>query len=264
MDHSVFKEKTSFNFKTNNELHSSAYWYHHFKNNIKIQRVNWLQVPQITTKEQSTVLRSLQAWQLGETSEGNNLLRASQIYANKINDPHYVDAVKLFIKEEQKHGNNLGTYLDMIGQPRIKKDWGDSLFRKVRYFNTSMELWTMSVIVVESTAQIFYQSLKDATHCPLLKEICTDILIDEATHITFQHERLQILFDRKSVFMKYLTYFFYTIFFHATILAVWLAHRAVFKAGGNTLSSYRKKMKLKFKKTIGRLFSKKHNYYSPI
>lgn len=263
MTNPVFKNKVAFNFKSTNETHSSAYWFHHFKENIKKQRVNWLQVPQITLKEQAKVLRSLQAWQLGETSEGKNLLRASQLYADKINDPHYVDAVKLFIKEEQKHGNNLGTYLDMIGQPRIKKDWGDSLFRKVRYFNTSMELWTMSVIVVESAAQIFYQSLKDATHCPLLKEICTDILIDEASHITFQHERLQILFNRKSAFMKYLTYFFYTIFFHVTIMTVWLGHRKVFIAGGNTLTSYRKKMKLKFKKTIGRLFSNNRNYYSP-
>ncbi len=264
MANRIFQEKTTFSFNSTNELHSSAYWYQHFKENIKKQRVNWLQVPQITLQEQDTVLHSLQAWQLGETSEGKNLLHASQLYADKIQDPHYVDAVKVFIKEEQKHGNNLGTYLDMIGQPRIKKDWGDSLFRKVRYFNTSMELWTMSVIVVESAAQIFYQSLKDATHCPLLKEICTDILIDEASHITFQHERLQILFNRKSAFMKNLTYFFYTLFFHITIMTVWYAHRKVFKAGGNTLSSYRKKMKLKFKKTIGRLFSKKHNYYSTL
>ena len=139
MTNSVFKSKVSFNFNATNELHSSAYWYHHFKKNIKIQRVNWLQVPQITLKEQAIVLKSIQAWQLGETSDGKNLLRASQKYADKINDPHYVEAVKVFIKEEQKHGNNLGTYLDMIGQPRIKTDWGDSLFRKVRYFNTSMD-----------------------------------------------------------------------------------------------------------------------------
>jgi hypothetical protein len=35
-----------------------------------------------------------------------------------------------------------------------------------------METWTLAVIVVESAAQIFYQSLKDATGCRLLKQIC--------------------------------------------------------------------------------------------
>lgn len=56
-----------------------------------------------------------------------------------------------------------------------------------------MELWTLIVLIVESTAQIFYQALKDATNCPLLKQVCTDILIDEAHHITFQTERLALI-----------------------------------------------------------------------
>jgi hypothetical protein len=45
--------------------------------------------------------------------------------------------------EEQKHGANLGRYLDGIGKKRIQKDWGDTLFRKVRHLNTSMESWTL-------------------------------------------------------------------------------------------------------------------------
>ena len=94
-------------------------------------------------------------------------------------------AVDLFIQEEQKHGENLGKYLDAIGEARVKSDFGDSLFRSVRYFNTSMELWTITVIIVESAAQVFYQSLHDATGCDLLKEICVDILKDEAHHIKF-------------------------------------------------------------------------------
>ena len=65
---------------------------------------------------------------------------ASTIYAEKINDPDYAEAVKLFIKEEQKHGNNLGRHLDAPSKPRIKKDWEDTLFRKIRYYNTSMEI----------------------------------------------------------------------------------------------------------------------------
>ena len=113
---------------------------------------------------------------MGETSDGHNLIRASTKYSARIDDLLYVDAVKLFIKEEQKHGNNLGKYLDAIGQPRIKKNWGDTMFRKIRYFNTRMELWTLAVITVENAAQVFYQSLKDASRCSLLKEICTDYL----------------------------------------------------------------------------------------
>lgn len=79
-----------------------------------------------------TVLKSLQAWQLGETSEGVNLINAATKHAKQLNDTNYTTAIKLFIKEEQKHGENLGKYIDAIGEQRIKKNWGDSLFRKAR------------------------------------------------------------------------------------------------------------------------------------
>ena len=200
-----------------------------------------------------TVLKSLQAWQLGETSEGRNLIKASTNYAAKNGDALYVDAIKLFIKEEQKHGNNLGRYLDAIGQPRIKKDWGDTLFRRIRYLNASIEMWTLAVITVESAAQIFYQSLKDATNCTLLKEICTDILIDEAPHITFQQQRLAVIFNAKSMAGMAIAYYGYKFFYKATALIVWMAHKKLFSAGGNDFNTYYKKMNLKLDKTVGRL-----------
>ena len=120
-----------------------------------------------------------------------------------------------------------------------------------------MEIWTLAVLVVESTAQIFYQSLKDATQCTLLKQICTDILIDEAYHIDFQTERFAILFDEQSGISKKLKPALYQIFFFATAITVWFAHNKVFKAGGNTFTSFMRKMKFKYDKTIKRatLFS---------
>jgi hypothetical protein len=116
-----------------------------------------------------------------------------------------------------------------------------------------MELWTLAVITVESTAQIFYQSMKDATGCPLLKQICTDILIDEAAHIDFQRERMQVIFDDKGNFSKTIIFYAYTFFYFSTILVVWFAHRRAFKAGGNDLWKYLRKMRLKFTKTFGRI-----------
>ena len=148
-------------------MNNSQYWINHFRANANEKRVNWEIVPNITDEETEAILHSLQAWQLGETSEGKHLIAASTKYAMKVGDPQYLIAVRLFIKEEQKHGNNLGSYLDLIGKPRIKKDWGDSLFRRIRYFNTNMELWTVAVIIVESTAQIFYQALKAVSYTHL-------------------------------------------------------------------------------------------------
>jgi hypothetical protein len=239
-------------------MQTSQQWIDYFKKNLQNKRINWSLKPALTEAERKNIVQSVQAWQLGETSDGAHLLAASKKYADKIGDDFYVEAVRLFIKEEQKHGFNLGTYLDLINEKRIAHNWGDTLFRKIRYFNTNMELWTITVITVESTAQIFYQSLKDATGCTLLKQVCTDILIDEAAHIQFQMQRLQIIFSGKSVMQKIFHFQLYKFFYFSTILVVWFAHRRLFKAGKNNFFKYLFKMNIKFRKTIEKLQTNKN------
>lgn len=236
-------------------MKTSGQWILHFRESEKQQRVNWSLDPEISEKEISIILRSLQAWQLGETSDGSHLFKAAAKYTARINDPAYMEALSLFIKEEQKHGNNLGTYLDRIGKPRIKRDLGDTLFRKVRHFNTNMEIWTLTVIIVESTAQIFYQSMKDATRCKLLRQICTDILIDEAHHIDFQTERFSVIFKSKTPFRRAVIQRLYYLFFFSTAVVVWVVNRKLFRAGGNTFEKYILKMKYKYNKIISRVVS---------
>ncbi len=227
-------------------IHSSIFWQNHFKNNLNIKRVNWEVPPSISEEEKAQIMYSLKAWQLGETSDGSHLLAAASKYAQRINDTAYPEAVKLFIKEEQKHGKNLGKYIDLIGEQRSKKDWGDTIFRKIRYFNTSMELWTITVIIVESAAQVFYQALHDATNCALLKSICKDILIDEAHHIKFQKERLHELLEDKNFYNKAFSIGWYGILFFGTIHAVWYGHRRAFKAGGIDKAEFMRLMYFKF------------------
>jgi len=250
-------------------IHTSAFWKQHFQHNLTIQRVDHDVEPRLTTKERVNILYSLKAWQLGETSDGQHLLAAARRYAARIDDPDYVEAVKLFIKEEQKHGRNLGAYIDRIEEQRVQKDWGDTLFRKVRYLNTSMELWTIAVIIVESAAQVFYQALHDATECPLLRSICNDILIDEAHHIKFQNERLWVIFQGKGFYNKALSLLLYSFLFFGTIHAIWFGHRRALKAGGVGHAEFMRSMYYKFFSTVkflharepkGRAFQPKLQY----
>ncbi len=220
-------------------------WITHFQENASKKRIDFSIAPDISETELRPILSSLQAWQLGETSDGFHLLKAATSYASKIGDPDYTEAVRLFIKEEQKHGSNLGFYLDAIGAPRIRYNWGDELFRRIRYFNTSMEVWTLAVITVESTAQIFYQAIKDASTCHLLRQICTDILIDEADHIRFQSERLAILFQSKGPSSQWIATKIYLIFFMMTSVVVWMAHKKAFMAGGLNFFKYWRKMQFR-------------------
>lgn len=231
-------------------IHSSTFWEQHFRHNLTIQRVDWNQDPQLTDEQREATLYSLKAWQLGETSDGRHLLAAARKYAARIGDPEYVDAVRLFIREEQKHGSNLGRYIDRIGEQRKTKDWGDTIFRKVRYFNRSMELWTIAVIIVESAAQVFYKALHDATGCPLLRSICDDILIDEAHHIKFQNERLWMIFRRKGIYNKAISLSLYSILFFGTIHAIWFGHRRALQAGGVDRAEFMRRMNYKFFSTV--------------
>ena len=244
-------------------MQTTRYWLNHFRKNLKKKRVDWSIKPKITNEEKSQILESLRSWQLGETSDGRHLLAAATKHAQKIGDPDYVEVVKLFIKEEQKHGNNLGTYIDQIGERRKKKDWGDSLFRMIRYFNTSMELWTITVIIVESAAQIFYKSIHDATNCKLLKSICHDILIDEAHHIKFQNERMHIIFQNKNFYSRAFSIGLYGLLFFATIHAIWFAHGKAMKAGGVPKSEFMQKMYYKFFNSMRFVHSSvKHHHLS--
>lgn len=246
-------------------MNTSYKWVLHFTQNLQKQRIDWSITPNITAAEKEIILHSLQAWQLGETSDGSQLLCAATKYATAISEPIYIDAVALFIKEEQKHGNNLGKYLDAIGEQRIQRNWGDTLFRKIRHIHLSMEWWTLAVITVESAAQVFYQCLKDATHCKLLQQICTDILIDEAFHIDFQVERMNIIYNSKPNSVKWLRRQFYKLFYFATILIIWMAHKKVFSANGSSFKQYTRKMILKYAKTLGRVGEEKAaNNASPI
>ena len=231
-------------------IRTSSFWRAHFEKSASIQRIDWGLSPAITPDEKKRILYSLKAFQLGETGDGHNLLRAAGRYAKRFHDPEYLDAVRLFIREEQKHGANLGRYIDRIGEQRASSDWGDTLFRFVRGFNTSMEVWTITVLIIESAAQGFYQALHDATKCPLLRNICRDILIDEAHHVKFQNERLWIIFQRKRFYARALAVTWYCLLFFGTIHAIWFSHRRALRAGGVHRDDFMQQMYHKFFRTI--------------
>lgn len=229
-------------------MQNSQEWVRHFRNNQDQDRINWEQAPQIREHEKTALLYSLKAWQKGETSDGRHLRAAAARYATHINDPQYLTAIDLFIKEEQKHGANLGRYIDLLGEKRLSFDWGDQLFRWVRYFNQNLEIWTVTVIIVESAAQVFYQALKDGTPCLLLREICTDILMDEAHHIRFQQQRLIVLMQSSPSWSFLLRLALYRILHRWITKAIWLGHARAFIQGGVERKHFKALMEFKLNK----------------
>lgn len=214
-------------------IKSSTEWSNYYQSNADDQlNIPWEDGAHITPQERDLIAHSIQAWQLGETSDGVHLLTIAQKYALAIDDPVFPDVVRLFIAEEQRHGQNLGRFLDLAQIPRIKRNWGDTSFRLIRYFLLNMELWATSVVMVETIALIYYKALRQATKSTVLRQICKQILRDEVAHIRFQCERLAVLHRSRPVWHRALTYGLHRLFFGLILIAVWIGHHRTLKAGG--------------------------------
>jgi hypothetical protein len=203
-----------------------------------VRPLPWGRGAAVTDEELTAISRSLQAWQLGETSDGNHLRAAAARYAGQVGDPDYRIAVDLFIREEQRHGEILGRFLDLSGVGQVTSDWGDTLFRAARYCLTSMEVWTTAVVMVETLALVYYNAIRRATRSRLLQGICSQILADEVPHLRFQNERLATIFSRRSRFALRLTLLWQRVCFLGVMMLVWLGHRRALRAGGYSCRRY--------------------------
>lgn len=214
-------------------------WHDYYTANAKLQLpIPWELGAEITKLEIDKIASSLQAWQLGETSDGSHLLIAAQKYAQLTNDPQFIEVIRLFINEEQRHGHNLGRFFDLAGIARIKSNWGDSSFRAIRYCLLELEIWATSVVMVETIALVYYRAIRQATHSTVLRQICKQILKDEVSHIRFQYERLAILHRNRSKWLRALTYRLQRLLYFGIIIAVWIDHHQALQAGGYNFRHY--------------------------
>lgn len=220
-------------------VRSSSDWLVHFRINAGRDRpIPWQRGAEASPEELEAIGRSLQAWQLGETSDGRHLLDAAARYASRVADPDFVPLIELFIREEQRHGELLGRFLDLAGVGRVAADWGDTLFRAARYCLTSMEAWTTPVVMVETLAMVYYHAIKRATGSRVLRDICTQILADEVPHVRLQCERLAILHRRRSRIGYRATMLIHRLMFLAIVLLAWSGHRRALRAGGYGFRAY--------------------------
>jgi hypothetical protein len=79
---------------------------------------------------------------------------------------------------------------------------------------------------------LYYNAIRLATNCPVLRKICEQILADEIPHIRFQCERLAMIHKDRPRWLRALTMLLHRVFFTGTTLAIWLGHRRALKAGG--------------------------------
>jgi len=218
---------------------SSAEWVAYFRANDRRDRpIPWQFGAAVVPEELQRIARSLQAWQLGETSDGHRLRFAAARFAAQTGDPEYRFAIDLFIAEEQRHGELLGQFLDLAGVGRVQADWGDRLFRMARYCLRNIEVWTTPVVMVETLAVVYYNTIRRATGSCVLQTICKQILDDELPHLRFQCERLAMIYRSRSRLALRARMAAQRFAFFVVMLLVWFGHRRALRAGGYSFRHY--------------------------
>ena len=221
----------------------SARWLHYFRQHrSEVGPFPWKRGVTLTPHERHAITASLQEFQLGESGEGKHLMRCAKRWAAAAGDAHYVEALGLFIAEENRHSRDLGRYLDLADISRIGHAWPDAVFRFLRH-HAGLELSIAVLVTAEVFAQAYYAALRDATACPLLHSLCQQILMDEEMHVRFQTQRLAILRRGRSRRRVGLAMTAHRLLFAGTALVVWHKHRHVFRGAKWDLSGYLREMR---------------------
>lgn len=209
----------------------SSTWRAHFhQNRGHFEHIPWGACG-LSPEEIAAIRHSIAEFQLGESSEGRYLIQEAKRHAERIGDHDYAAAMGYFIAEENSHARALGRFMDAVGLPRCRKIWTDTVFRWMRR-GMGLEVSVSVLITAELIAQVYYEALRDATHSPALREICAQILRDEAVHIRFQSERLAILGRERVRTGLRLALWARRLLLAGTIPVVWYRHRAVLRRGG--------------------------------
>lgn len=244
MNHTSTKSISNFN-----------YWLNHFKTNQnQFNHITWCTHSELTSKEISIITSSIQQFQKGENSEGKHLIQ----YAKQQGDTTYLQTIKLFIKEEQKHALVLGKYMETHKIDKIKSHWIDGVFRNLRKLS-SLENSILVLLTAEIIAAIYYIALRDCTNSKTLKAICNQILQDEDMHINFQSYTLSHFYSIKSLISKIYSRLFHKILMIGTIMIVWLYHKDVLLNGGFSFSFFYKSVFDEYKKSE-KIIKNTHRY----
>ncbi len=215
-------------------------WINYFKHNTKhFEHIEWNGEDRLNDQEYKLIANSIAQFQLGEHSEGKHLMNFAIEFDKQRYDDSYQQAIKLFIREEQRHAIVLGRFMDKHQIPKKKKDKIDNYFRLIRkclnHYHSIMVLSTAEII-----AAVYYPALSHATTSKLLQQICTQINTDEEQHLNFQAFTLQELNTSKSKITRLLYQFYHGLFTTLTAQVVWWQHYKLLKKGGHGFWSFNK------------------------
>jgi hypothetical protein len=214
-------------------MQTSLEWRQYYEENAcSLLEIPWNLGHELTHEEQKAIASSVQDFQAGESSEGRHLFLYAKAYARRTGDYEYVEAIRLFIAEEQRHARDLAHFLQINDISLVRTTFADRVFRRLRQIFNGLEISIAVLVTAEIIAKVYYVALRDATNSVVLRVLCDLILRDEVKHVEFQIERLGQLRVRRSWILLHVTMALQRFLFWGTCIVVWIFHDKVFRKSG--------------------------------
>lgn len=220
-----------------NSFTTSYDWIEYFYQNAPEPTLPWQDTVRLSGAEKRAVIASIQQFQLGEGASGARMLERAQLFSRRTGDLGLIAALKLFVREEQRHSSILARFLQTESAPCLRKHWIHSAFRFVRGV-AGLELCLKVLVTAEVLARPYYAALRDATGSPLLRSICQRIFEEEGEHLRFQAFALSRFQNRRRRITRDFIKISHVMLLAFTALLVWLEHKSVFESGGRTFRCF--------------------------
>src|SRR5262249_27083568 len=158
--------------------------------------------------------------------------------------------MQLFIREEQRHARDLGSFLKLADIPLLERTRLDSIFRWLRRL-AGLELCITVLVTAETVGKVYYQAIRRATGSLLFRRLGEQLLGGENKHTRFYARALGILRETQARWKVWLARAGHRLLFAGAGLAVWFKHRRALRAGGlgfvSFLRACRKERKVIFR-----------------
>jgi hypothetical protein len=212
-------------------------WVEYFYRNAPDPVLPWDDTVRLSGAERLAVIASIQQFQLGEGASGARMLERAQRFSRASGDLGLIAALRLFLREEQRHSKVLARFLQIENARCLRRHWVHTAFRWIRGL-AGLELCLKVLVTAELLARPYYSALRDATDSPLLKSICEWIFTEEGAHLRFQAFALSRFHNRHSRAALDLIKSGHALLLAATAAVVWVGHRPVFRSGGRTFRAF--------------------------
>jgi hypothetical protein len=213
-------------------IDNSTHWVRYFESNrLNRPEPHWDLPCAENPATAAKLARSLAHFQLGESGEGSFLLAEAR--RAHPDDPQYVEALALFIGEEQEHARLLEQLVARFKGELISRHWTHGCFSLLRRA-LGVRFEIQILVVAELIGTAYYRLLRIGARDIVLEQVCDLMLRDERRHIEFHSEGVTERQAHWLPLQRTLWAAQFRIVFLTAAYAAWLDHRPALTAVGTT------------------------------